>query len=321
MTPGPEASVILGASRGSAKALAAAGVSVVILDDDPEGVESPPAVIRCPPYAEGAPSDSWLGFLLELAPRLDGGRRPVLFCTSDRGVLASRARLPELEAAFVVPGPRPDLARTLVDKVLFAGWCRERGLAIPESRIVRRAEDVSDAALAAVPLPCLVKPSMTFVLERTHRTKLFQARTRPELAQAIRNCFRLGLDAVVQEDLSQGSPVQWSLAGISSAAGLRGAVLARKLRQVPWGGGTAGGTVPMDDAILEHGRLFCRAAGPLGLFEMELRPDAAGDPKIIEVNARIWSQVDLPRAAGVNLLHLAYLHALGREPGDEVGGY
>jgi D-aspartate ligase len=49
-----------------------------------------------------------------------------------------------------------------------------------------------------------------------------------------------------------------------------------------------------------------------GMFDAEFKRDqATGQHKIVEVNARPWWQIELARAAGVDVVHMAYLDALG----------
>lgn len=306
--------VLLGVSPGACRALRAAGVPTVVADErDLSGSKlAADSLARCAPYRPSELSDAWAESMAAIAEGL-GPARPVLFATSDVGLLAIRRYHPSLSESYVVASPPPETVATLIDKVAFARWAEAHQVPAPPSCLIPVGQSLPAGGPGFSP-PYIVKPSLTFELERSDGAKLFSARNAEELEERVARCHRQGLDVVVQEDLSRLQSLQWSLAGVCVEPGkLEVGVLARKLRQVPWGAGTSMETMPMDPRVWSVAERFCRAMRFEGIFEMELRPGSDGDPRVIEVNPRIWSQVVLPARAGVNLLHQAYLAALGRE--------
>ncbi len=322
--PAPAAprAVILGHNFGAVRALRREAVPVAMIHDAPlpRRVEGLSAFDLCPDYSPGAADTAWADRLIALADTDDSAARPILFPASDRGLLAVAAHHEQLAEAYTLACPAPHIVETLIDKVKFALWAEAHGVSIPPSRVYRVGESLEGAGEQA-PLPCIVKPSLTFRLEESSGVKLFRAHTPQEVETLARRCHDQGLDVALQTDLSLGESVQWSLAAVAGEGGrLIGSVLARKIRQAPWGAGTAVETLPPDARMTALAKQLCGAMGLMGLFEMEFRPDASGAPRVIEVNPRIYTQVLLPAAAGINLLHLGYLQAAGL-PMPPIGDY
>jgi predicted ATP-grasp superfamily ATP-dependent carboligase len=304
--------IVLGDNLAACRVLRREGVRVAMVNDVPpasglNGLE----FHRCPRYGSPQYDGAWLRSMLSLAKGLGSSGQPVLFPSSDAALLTVARERAALDQAYVVTCSAPELVYCLVSKVGFASWARANGIPTPESWTVRTFGEL-EQCLNEVPLPCIVKPELTFLLEDYEDTKLLCACTREEVRRFAERILSRDLQVVLQEDLSGARSIQWSLAGVCDPAGnIRQAVLSRKLRQIPWGAGTAMETIPMDEVVLEIGRAACHKLGLRGLFEMELRPAPTGAPQVIEINARIWTQVALPAAAGVNLLHAAYRAATG----------
>jgi D-aspartate ligase len=306
-----QTALVVGRNRGACIALKGAGVKVAVIDSQPAGGEVPRGVpfFRVAPYGPPAPA-AFADRLEDVARRIQPGGRPVLFAVSDTALLAIAAWHERLAKTFEICCPPPALSRLLVDKAEFALWCASHGVAGPAARVVRKVAELPEA-LAAMTPPIIVKPHYTFALEEVRERKLYWARTAAEAREQARECLAQGLEVVLQEDLSGPGAVQWSLAGVCDEhAQIREAVLARKLRQITWGAGTAMETAPMDGRIRALAQEVCGKLGLEGLFEIEICEPRPGDLRVLEVNPRIWRQVRLPLAAGLNLLHRAYLRRL-----------
>jgi D-aspartate ligase len=304
--------LLVGRNRGACAALARAGVRVAVVDSQPAGREVPRGVpfFRVAPYGPPAPA-AFADRLEDVARRISPRGRPVLFAVSDTALLAIAAWHERLAKTFEVCCPPPALSRLLVDKAAFALWCAGHGVPAPAARVVRTVPELP-AALESISAPLIVKPHHTFALEESCERKLYWAHDAAEAQEQARECLGQGLEVVLQEDLSGPRAVQWSLAGVCDERGqICDAVLARKLRQITWGAGTAMETARMDERILALAQDVCSKLGLEGLFELEICEPRPGDLRVLEVNPRIWRQVRLPLAAGVNLLHRAYLRRLG----------
>jgi predicted ATP-grasp superfamily ATP-dependent carboligase len=302
--------ILMGSNPGPVRALVNAGAAVMVVDETPPRRRVPGASYRqLAGLDAGREDEAWVHQLRELGTELSHDRpRPLLFPMTDRSLLAVARQHERLAERLTVVAPAPHVVELLLDKVGFAVWAEQHGLPVPRSRVFRAVPAQGPIDLDGLPLPLVVKPSHTHELERTSRIKLFHATTRDQAARQVREVLAHGMTAVVQEDLSgaQGTSTQWSLAGITALDGtVPATVLAEKLRQVRWGAGTAVETMPMDERIRDIALAAVRAAGRLPIFEVELRADASGQPRLIEINPRIWTQARLPQAAGLDLLDYA----------------
>lgn len=309
----PPPAVIFGPSTAAATVLLRHGIPVTLVHDAPLHGRVPDGASfqLCPGYGDQSDDAAWVEGLSRAAGGGPASPQPILFPSTDRALLAVGRQRARLDACFTVAAPPPDIAAMVIDKAAFAAWALERRLPIPDSLLIPRGSD--PAAIRALPLPVIVKPQHTFQLEESDGAKLFLAADYDQAVEMVKRCHSRGMDVVAQQDLSAFGTCQWSLCVLCGPGGaVTAAVLARKLRQVAWGAGTAVETISMDPHVLEAGTQMCHALGSPGLFEIELRPDAAGAPRVIEVNARIWSQVALPQRAGIDLLYGAWCAAAGR---------
>jgi predicted ATP-grasp superfamily ATP-dependent carboligase len=313
--------VVIAHHPGACRSLSGHGIRVVITDNFTPS-PSPYAedgFFQCPAYAPGESDPAWVNAMCDLALRLEG--KPVLLSATDWGLHATAEHYPTLSRLYTMATPPPETVQVLLGKTEFAEWANARGIPIPVSHVFRVGEPV-DLGRVDLPFPWVIKPGHTFRMVDAEGTKLFLARDRSEAGKQVELCHRYGMDVVIQEDLSKGDTVQWSFAGVCHPAGvIHSAVLALKMRQSPWGVATAVETVPMDSHILEIAEQICRELRYTGIFEIELRADAAGRPRVIEINPRIWNQAELPTAAGLDLVHTAYLAASEDLDGLESGGY
>lgn len=288
------------------------GIKIVVVDDPvlSVGREMSFPFTSCPPYGPNIQNNDWRNFMIALSTSLPSSDFPVLFATTDRGLHAIARFYDDLSRVYALPCPAPDQLLTLIDKVALDSWASQHGIPMPQSRVIKCGTDILKES-QDFPMPCVIKPSLTCELDRTHGTKVFLAKTREQALVYVRVCHDKGLNVVLQPDLSPLSDIQWSLCGVCDRPGhLSRALLARKLRQVPFGVSTATETVQMDARILNIASNLCAASAMWGLFEIELRQDSQGNPVVIDVNPRIWRQIALPTAAGMDLLYSAYRAAL-----------
>ncbi|MDE2125166.1 MAG: ATP-grasp domain-containing protein [Armatimonadetes bacterium] len=305
--------VIFGPSAAAAAVLLRHGIPVTVVHDGPLRTRLPAGASFqiCPSYSEHCDDHAWVEALVATRSSTHEAPRSVLFPSTDRALLAIGRQRPLLDARFVVEAPPPDVAAMVIDKAAFAAWALECRLPIPDSLLIPRGSD--PLAVRALPMPVIIKPQHTFQLEVSDGAKLFLAADGDQAVEMVKRCHSRDMDVVAQQDLSAFGSRQWSLCVLCGPDGdILSAVLSLKLRQVAWGAGTAVETIPMDHQVFEAGKQVCRALGTPGIFEIELRPDAAGAPRVIEVNARIWSQVELPQRAGIDLLYGAWCAAIGR---------
>ena len=96
--------------------------------------------------------------------------------------------------------------------------------------------------------------------------------------------------------------------------------VARKVRQHPAGFGVGTYVESVREPEVERiGIDFLEKIKYKGVAEVEFRRDSRDDKfKLIEINARSWTQNTLPTKSGVNMIYLSYLDTIGKFNGHDV---
>lgn len=241
--------------------------------------------------------------------------RPVLLPTADGFVkLLSDAR-DALRDRFHVALPPADLVDDLLDKQRFSDLAARAGLRTPRSVSVDGLDAVP-AAAAAVGFPAVVKLRVPMDKEYSTLPKAIVLRTGAD-ARALAAAGPLGYGArgvVVQEYVPGGDDHHVSVAlALDARSRTLATFVSRKRRQ---GNGGAGvGTFVeshADPEAVRATRLLLERSGYVGVAETELKRHAVtGELFVIEVNPRLWSQVVLPAALGIDFPLLACRIATG----------
>ncbi len=254
-------------------------------------------------------------YLIQLEAVL-GPARPVLVPSHDgtidllrryRGQLERRARLAlATEAALQVAVSRE---RTLA-------VAARLGLNVPRGVVVREV-DALPAALDAIGLPAVAKPSESWVGGRRVVSQLVT--TRDEAHRAVAELTRFQ-GAVLLQELLGGRREAVSLLYSGGAVHARFAQWAKRT-QPPLGGESVlrqSIAVPEDSG--PQAERLVRAIGLEGYSEVEFRRGADGVPYLMEINPRLSASVEVAVRSGVDFPHLLYQWARGA-PIDTVAGY
>lgn len=248
------------------------------------------------------------------------GDRPVLLPTSDRFVRLLRALRSDLGDRFQVALPPSHVVDDMLDKARFSACAERSGLRSPRTAPVSDAGGLEEAA-RSVGFPVIVKPRASDrrpaglpkarVLQDEAELRAFEATHRGAI----------GPELVVQEYVPGGDFQHLSVAvALDSHARPVASFVARKRRQGNRGAGV--GTFVEshhDDEAASVARRFLSRIGYVGVAEMELkRHGTTGELFAIEVNPRLWSQVMLPAALGLDFALLAYRIARGAAPSGEL---
>jgi predicted ATP-grasp superfamily ATP-dependent carboligase len=204
----------------------------------------------------------------------------------------------------------------MLDKGAFADVLDEIGIPRPRTWAVRTADDlaeIEDGELAAF----FLKPRDSKRFTEDFGVKALPIRDRRHAEQQLALAVARGHEMIAQEFVASDAGGNVCLDGFVDRHGRFAAIIARRrlrMYPVPFGNTTDTVTVPLSDvseAVSSLQRLFDRI-GHRGLFEAEFMLDrSSGKHKIIEVNARPWWQIQLVGDAGVDVVHMAYLDALG----------
>lgn len=253
---------------------------------------------------------------------LGEGRRPVVVPTADRFVkLLSDAR-DGLRDRFDMALPAPPIVDDLLDKRRFADLAARAGLRVPRTTHLSDLAALEEAA-RRTGYPAVVKPRKPGDEERASFPKAIVLWTAGEArALAATAASRGRVPAlVVQEYIPGGDACHVSVAmAFDSRSAPIASFVSRKRRQGNHGAGV--GTFVeshRDEEAAATARTFLQRIGYVGVAEMEMKRHAVtGELFAIEVNPRLWSQVALPAALGVDFALLYCQMAAGAVGGAEI---
>lgn len=238
-------------------------------------------------------------FVDELAGLCHAGGIDVVVPTVDAELVPVARRAHELEAAgTTVLGPSLATLEACLDKWAVVEACR-RVVAVPRTELLDGAVD-----LAGWSWPLVAKP------RRGSGSRGVVVASGPaELAQVPRDGSHL-----LQEHLPG---VEHSLDVLAYRDGRVAAVVPRTRLKVDSGIAVAGCTVP-DPALEAYGRRVAEAIGLTSVANIQVKADAAGEPRLLEVNPRFPGSMPLTVAAGIDMPGLALADALGRRVPDQA---
>jgi predicted ATP-grasp superfamily ATP-dependent carboligase len=260
-----------------------------------------------PPHG-GPIVDLWLEYLL------DRCKSAVVLPCSDHGLeLVARHR-----ADLIAAGHRPveaadDVVLALLDKDRTYELARTIGVPAPRTTTLFQSADLE--TLDDFLFPCAVKPVHSHVYSHRFRPRAKGAlvRDRDEVAEITRPALDEGIAMLVTE-VVEGTDECSSYYTYVTPEGVPLTHFTKvKLRQYPTRFGL--GTYHMtkwDDEVARLGLRFFRGIGLHGIGNVEFKRDVRdGVLKIIEANPRITNANELVRAAGIDLVRLAYARAVG----------
>jgi predicted ATP-grasp superfamily ATP-dependent carboligase len=209
---------------------------------------------------------------------------------------------------------------------------REAGVAAPKCWLIEGAEDLKRIASEIV-YPCVLKPLAAHHWRQGDNWELVGARkaigiaSETELEAEYDRIARADKRALLQEMVSGSDDCLLIVACyLDQKSRWVAAFNTRKVLQIPEGFGT--GCIVQSvsrPTLFDTTRRLLEGMCYSGIAEVEYKWDAAaGEYKLIEVNPRPWDQHRLGKAAGVDLIYMAYCEHTGRsmpEPAKTVLEY
>ncbi|HEX5936088.1 MAG TPA: hypothetical protein VFZ75_00120 [Actinomycetota bacterium] len=254
--------------------------------------------------------------------RLD---RAVLIPCEDDWVRAIAQLLDHDAGSFTSSTSPSSVVEHLLDKRAFARTLEKLDIERPRTFEVGSVEDlaqVDDGELGSF----FLKPRDSQRFTQEFRQKAFALDDRESAAKQLERALAGGHEMLLQEWVSGPPRNHVNIEGFVDRHGrVVGLLARRRIRMYPlrFGNATDAVTIPLDEVAAPADsvhRLFA-SIGYHGLFSAEFKRDGStGRHKIIEVNARPWWQIELARAAGMDVVHMAYLDALGVDV-DTASGY
>ena len=273
------------------------------------------ARIRLAPNSRSHP-EALLENLLSLGREIGRG---VIFPTRDDDVVFLDRYREELQPYFSSVIPDRAAAQACLNKWETHQWAQKAGVAVPAAWLVEREADL-ERVMREAAFPCVMKPVASYHWHRGANWQLVGAR------KAVRICSREELVSEYSR-IALADPrvlVQEVIPGTDNGLVITACYFDRqlhyvagfniqKLLQIPEGFGTGCivQTIERPELVEPTVRLL-GAMGFSGIAEVEFKWDAAaGEHKLIEINARPWDQHRLGHACGIDLIFIAYCDHAG----------
>lgn len=250
------------------------------------------------------PAEGWAEALYALCGELaqEDRRRPALLPVG-AGTLAvlaaARERFGSVCGLCIPTRSQLDL---LNSKAAVSELAGRLGIPVPLAFVRGAEEEIGDFA-ARLPLPCVVKPLCGEKMGLSAAQRYAVVRTPAEATERF-TYFRglAGEDPVVQEHLPGGG---LGCSVLCEDGAVRAALCHRRIREFPVAGGPSACCDRVDRPDLEaHAAAMVKELHFTGLAMFEFKEDAAGAPRLLEVNPRVWGTFPLTRVSrsGIPLL-------------------
>jgi predicted ATP-grasp superfamily ATP-dependent carboligase len=251
--------------------------------------------------------------LVRLGERL-GGRSVLMPCTDPSVSVLSRHRA-RLADHFVLPLAPHDTVEMLMNKISFARYAEEAGLAAPRTVVLSSRAD-AEAVADRLVYPGIVKPAVKSATWAHHTSaKGFSVGDAAELLAVYDTVAEWSPELLVQEWVEGDEDGLFSCNCYFDRLGQPVVTfVARKLRQWPPNIGTsASGVECRNDEVLTEALKLFGTVGFHGLGYLEMKRDVrTGQMQIIEPNVgRPTGRSAIAEAGGVDLVYTAYCDAAG----------
>ncbi len=283
--------------------LSRAGVRTVCCER--EGVPAPLGFVS--KYAGETvllPREGWLDALYDLCARLaEGeGERPALLPVGAATLTALSAERGRFAAVCGLCIPAPAQLDAFNSKETVAQLGEKLGVPVP-ARYTPQPGEAPAAFFARLPLPCVVKPlcGEKFGLSAARRYVI--ARTPEEGAAAFERFRSLTGELPMVQEYLPGGGLGCSV--LAEEGIIRASLCHRRVREYPVSGGPSSCCVRVDRPDLEaFAARLVSETGYTGLAMFEFKEGVDGQPRLLEVNPRVWGTFPLTRASksGIPLL-------------------
>jgi predicted ATP-grasp superfamily ATP-dependent carboligase len=251
--------------------------------------------------------------LVRLGERL--GERAVLMPCTDPSVSVLSRHRARLADHFVLPLAPHDVVEMLMNKISFARYAEEAGLAAPRTVVLSSRAD-AEAVAERLVYPGIVKPAVKSATWAQHTSaKGFSVADAADLLARFDEVAQWSPQLLVQEWVEGDEDGLFSCNCYFDRHGQPLVTfVARKLRQWPPNIGTsASGVECRNDEVLTEALKLFGTVGFHGLGYLEMKRDVrSGQMQIIEPNVgRPTGRSAIAEAGGVDLVYTAYCDAAG----------
>lgn len=289
------------------------GIEVIAYDYDPSqpGFRSRYCkAVQCP-----NPTDNPKALLALLLKNTDTENPMVLFPCSDEFVLFVSRHRDSLESSYKFLLPEHTFLETLISKDSQSTIVQALGIPVPNS-FTAETLDQAEQSKHKISYPVFIKPVQGHLWRRHYDNKGFVANNQIELLDLCRKIFPKGIKVIVQEIIPGPASNNWEVSAyVDSKGRLLGEFIIRKIRQYPSDFGFATMTVSAHNPEVEKlGQRLIEGLVWRGFINMEFKFDPINKTyKFIELNPRVWQQVNHAEKLGLNFPLMQYLDMLGLE--------
>lgn len=244
------------------------------------------------------------------------GQKGFLIPTSDRYTMEVVKYKEILEKYYIILSEGSEVLNLCINKSEIYPILDELKIDYPKSAHINKAEEIHKVDELKYPL--LIKPENTIGFsDRFEKATILYSPQ--EISEFIVKLKEKGLDQrklLVQEWIPGEDTNLHSYLSYSKEGQIYGDAQCYKLRQYPPGAGTiTAGVFTKNERVEDIGRKIIKRLGYSGIQGMEFKYDKRDDQyKFIEINPRTWLSISAMADIGVNIVYMAYLHALGEKP-------
>ncbi|MDE3056856.1 MAG: ATP-grasp domain-containing protein [Bacteroidota bacterium] len=255
---------------------------------------------------------------------------PVLYYTSDPELAFLWRYRERLGMCYKFLLPSDQLLEYMFNKVSFCEFARAYRLPIPETAVVKSADDLNVLALL-LEYPCIVKPAFTFdwkwdteeqrVKFGPYKKALRRISSKEQLLDFCHALPQRTTGYLVQSYIEGGDENILSFHGyFDEQSRCLGCFIGRKIRTYPpHTGGSAYIRTIYHPTLAQLSIEYLERVQFKGIVKIDFKWDQRKEEfKIMEINPRYNLWEVLGALAGVNLLYIAYQHQRGREITPQV---
>jgi predicted ATP-grasp superfamily ATP-dependent carboligase len=253
-------------------------------------------------------ADAFVDALVSNATR-HGAR--VLFALHDGSIHTLRRRRAEVERHVTLALASEEALDVAVTKARTLSLAAELGVPIPRTIAAYSSSDVRTAA-EELGFPMIVKPDTSWVDGRETGRRL-ACRLVVDLTEALRTVeafAEAGAKSILQEWLD-GAREAVSVFRAEGRIWARFAQVAHRMNPPVGGSSVVRESIPLQPALVEAAEQLVDACDLDAYSEIEFRRDARGQPRLMEINARLSASVEIAVRAGVDFPLLLYRWAAG----------
>jgi D-aspartate ligase len=312
-----EGVVVLGGDYrglGVVQSLGRRGIPAIVLHEAPREIATfSRYVSKAVRWPEGD-EDSRIGFILDLAQRLELQGSMLVPTRDDTAALCAQ-NLPRLSPMFRVSVPAWNVMKWAYDKRLTNRLAAETGVPIPRAwngglEGVDRSE---------IDYPVIVKPAVKSSVNALTIAKAWRADNPESLARLLEQASALmpAAELLVQELIPGNGANQFSFAALVVEGRPITSLVARRTRQYPMDFGRASTFVETveDPTVANFASRILEAMNYTGLVEVEFMRDPRTDTlKLLDINARVWGWHSVGRRVGMDFSLLLWRLMRGDTP-------